>query len=138
MTMTQRELNGHNLPEGERLDVNAGGFLVGPGTEISDDIPAVGCSVFVLNAETVRILGRDRIDKLVDLALGFRTKLMLSNGEYVVPALASVVLFDFWQKINLSGVISRANGWGEAEHEELRQVVDSDIASLEQRVMEGC
>ena len=137
MAMAQRELNGHNLPEGERLDVTAGGFLMGPGTEMSDDIPAFGGGVFVLNAEIVRILGRERLDKLVDLATRFRIKALLSDGEYVVPAPASAVLLGFWDKINRSGIMSRADGWGESDHEELRQVVDVDIAAFEQYVTEG-
>ncbi len=137
MTMTKNELNGHNLPEGERLDVSAGGFLVGPGTELSDEIPAVGCNVFILNAEIVRILGRERLDKLVDLAMQYRQKVNLSDGEYVVPAPASLVLFDFWQKINLAGRNSRANSWNESKQEELRLIVDVDIAALEQHVIEG-
>lgn len=98
-------LDGFAVPAGERLDVSAGGFLIGPGTETSDEIAAVapaGC--FILNAEAVKAVGRETLDALLALSREIRWDGRFSPGEYVMPPFAVAVLGrHFLHSLNDSG-----------------------------------
>lgn len=61
---------GLSRADGGRVDHRAGGEVDGPGTETSDDIPAwLSDGEFVLNAEAVKMIGRDKLDKLNNAGL---------------------------------------------------------------------
>ena len=52
---------GRGLPK--RKDFRPGGKVAGPGTETSDDIPAwLSDGEYVLNAEAVKLIGKDKLD----------------------------------------------------------------------------
>jgi hypothetical protein len=102
-------LDGHKTTPDNRLDVSAGGLLVGTGDGMSDSIFATSPSgAFVLNAETTRLIGAERLDRLVGLALVMAGKAKLSAGEYVIPQQAIAVLGrKFFHTINLAGNLLR-------------------------------
>lgn len=102
-------LDGHSASEDNRLDVSAGGLLVGPGTSTSDSIHAnAPQGVFILNAEAVRLVGTERLDRLIDLATALTVKAKLSAGEYVVPRQAVAALGrQFFGMLNDAGNIIR-------------------------------
>lgn len=87
------ELNGHGSTAENRLDVSAGGLLIGPGTEMSDDIFAtMPAGAYVLNAEAVRIVGSEKLQRLVSLATAIRENAKLADAEFVMPPHAVAVL----------------------------------------------
>jgi hypothetical protein len=98
-------IDGHNTSNENRLDVSAGGLLVGPGTEMSDEIKAASqIGTGILNAEAVRLIGKDQIDALVKLATEARLRLALSAGEYAVPVVAVAAMgWEFFDRINQAG-----------------------------------
>lgn len=50
---------------GQRKDIRDGGEIVGPGTETSDDVPLMGSDgEYMLNAETVKMIGKKKLDQL--------------------------------------------------------------------------
>lgn len=112
-------LDGFAVPDGERLDVSAGGLLVGPGTETSDEIATTmpgGC--FILNAAAVKAVGRETLDALVALSHGLQVNGWFSPGEYVVPPRAVAVLGrHFWHSLNDAGrILLRGHFLDPAEH----------------------
>ncbi len=70
-----------------RADYTPGGKVRGPGTETSDDIPAwLSDGEFVLNAEAVKMIGKDKLDAINNKGLAMREgKTGLKAG---MPALA--------------------------------------------------
>lgn len=98
-------LDGFNTSPENRLDISDGGLLVGPGSETSDEIYAkTNMATGVLNAEVVRMIGRERLQEIVRMATECRVPLRVSPGEFVVP-LAAVTAFgvDFWMDMNDAG-----------------------------------
>ena len=60
-------------PAKKWLKLSDGGEVVGPGTETSDDVPIMGSNgEYMLNAEAVKIIGKDRLDELNELGLKAR------------------------------------------------------------------
>ncbi|MDO8311503.1 MAG: hypothetical protein Q7T25_06160 [Sideroxyarcus sp.] len=50
---------------GQRKDIRDGGEIVGPGTETSDDVPLMGSDgEYMLNAESVKMIGKKKLDRL--------------------------------------------------------------------------
>lgn len=127
-------LDGHNTSNDNRLDVSAGGLLIGPGTSTSDSIFATTpAGAFVVNAEAVRLVGAERLDRLVDLARVLTGKAKLSAGEYVMPQQAVAVLGrEFLAIINNAGNIIRDGCSPDpAEHERLLlDWIDKAIAGI--------
>ena len=113
-----------------RLDITRGGLLVGPGTETSDDISAAAHGqVFVLNAETVKIVGADRLDALLTIITEHHTNLSVSAGEYIIPERAIRFMSEqFWFYLNDAGLVARKNGTPDPAHAAgIAQVVDDAI-----------
>jgi hypothetical protein len=53
-----------------RKDFRPGGKVTGPGTETSDDIPAwLSQGEFVVNAEAVKMVGKDKLEKINNAGL---------------------------------------------------------------------
>lgn len=82
------------------------GLVSGPGTATSDEVQAEGRpGIFVLNAETVRVLGSDRLTALVRQIRAMRARLWLSDGEFVVPPdVVAVLGADFLLSQNRAGL----------------------------------
>lgn len=129
------DLDGFAVSPDERLDVSAGGFLVGPGTETSDEIAAVapaGC--FILNAEAVKAVGRETLDALVALSHGLQVNGWFSPGEYVVPQSAVAVLGrHFWHSLNDGGrLLHGGHSLNPDEHRRaMREVAKESLRQLE-------
>lgn len=122
-------LDGHGSTRENRLDVSAGGLLIGPGTEMSDEIRAASViGIGILNAEAVRLISKDQLDALVKLATEARLRLALSPGEYAVPVVAVAAMgWDFWDKINQAGNALR---FGDADDPEaLREEIREHFAA---------
>jgi hypothetical protein len=93
----------------QRLDTTDGGFLTGPGDSMSDDIDAsMALGAFVLNAEVVRVIGKEGLAAIVSLCRDIRFDAKLSAGEYVVPAYAVAAMGRrFWHSLNDAGNLLR-------------------------------
>jgi hypothetical protein len=120
---------------GPRIDVSEGGCLVGPGTETSDSIPALlPLSACVLNAETVRRIGRGTLDAIVRTAVAAKMHAELSAGEYVIPPLVvSILGRELLHAWNTAGNLIR-DGHSldvEAHAAELQASADEALAILE-------
>jgi len=62
-------------PRQRRKDVSHGGEIDGPGTETSDDVPVMASDgEYMLNAESVKLVGVDFLDRLNKLGLEMRKK----------------------------------------------------------------
>lgn len=60
--------------QGLRKDMTGGGKVSGPGTETSDSIPArLSNGEFVLNAEAVKLIGKDKLEALNNQGLAMRS-----------------------------------------------------------------
>ncbi|WP_153116253.1 hypothetical protein [Rhodocyclus tenuis] len=109
------------------------GLVTGPGTATSDDVSAEARpGIFVLNAETVRVLGADRLSALVEKVRALRTPVWLSAGEYVlapdvVAALGAGVLHSW----NRAGLDLREGG---ADPQAIEAQMLEALACTEQRV----
>lgn len=134
-------LDGHNATPSNRLDVSTGGLLVGSGDGVSDSIHAtIPSGAFVLNAETVRLIGADRLDRLVELALTLVGKAALSAGEYVIPQQAIAVLGrQFFHALNIAGNLLRdGDSPDPQEHEQaLLAYIDKALACLNELHAKG-
>jgi hypothetical protein len=65
----------------QRTDMKPGGEVSGPGTETSDDIPAwLSDGEFVLNAEAVKMVGKDKLDKINNAGLEKRKNKFACGG----------------------------------------------------------
>ena len=76
---------GKFLADGGRVDHTDGGEVDGPGTETSDDIPAwLSDGEYVLNAEAVKLVGKQKLDKINKAGLkrrgGTGPGLEMANG----------------------------------------------------------
>lgn len=129
-----RILDGHHTTPDNRLDVSAGGLLIGPGDSRSDSIhTTIPYGAFVVNAESARLVGAERLDRLVDLSRVLTGKARLSAGEYVIPQQAVAVLGrQFFAILNDAGNIIRDGCSPDpAEHERLLlDWLDKAIAAL--------
>ncbi len=124
-----RIIDGHNTSNENRLDVSAGGLLIGPGTEMGDEIEAASViGTGILNAEAVRLIGQDQLDAIVKLAIEARLRLLLSPGEYAVPVVAVAAMgWEFWERINEVGNALR---FGDADDPEtLRAEITEHFAA---------
>lgn len=77
----------------KRRDFRPGGKVNGPGTETSDSVPAhLSDGEYVLNAEAVKLIGKDKLDALNQqgLAVRDRAEPRLSSGGSVSAARAFV------------------------------------------------
>ena len=62
-------------PAKKWLGLNTGGKVSGPGTETSDSIPArLSTGEYVLNAEAVKLIGKDKLDHVNAMGLAARRK----------------------------------------------------------------
>ncbi len=98
-------LNGFEATAENRLDVSAGGLLVGPGGEREDQISALApAGAAVINACAVRLIGIDRLSRLSELASARTVKCALSPGEFVLaPQVCAVVGRGLVQVLNDCG-----------------------------------
>lgn len=72
-----------------RKDMTDGGRVNGPGTETSDDIPAwLSDEEYVLNAEAVKLVGKDKLDAINEAGLRRRGGGVTAGVKGGVPALA--------------------------------------------------
>lgn len=63
-------MSGKYFAEGGRVDHTDGGEVSGPGTETSDDIPAwLSDGEFVVNAEAVKMVGKDKLEAINNAGL---------------------------------------------------------------------
>lgn len=63
-------MSGKYFAEGGRVDHTDGGKVAGPGTETSDDIPAwLSDGEYVLNAEAVKLVGKDNLEEINNAGL---------------------------------------------------------------------
>ena len=68
-------LKGLAGPRQRRKDISKGGEIDGPGTETSDDVPVMASDgEYMLNAETVKLVGIDFLDRLNELGLDMRRR----------------------------------------------------------------
>ncbi|MBW7902944.1 MAG: hypothetical protein H3C26_15790 [Rhodocyclaceae bacterium] len=139
-----RILDGHNVSPGNRLDVSAGGLLVGPGGATSDSIPAtLPPGSFIVNAESVRIVGVERLDRLLDGVQALTMPAQLSTSEYVVPPPVVAALGrQFFCALNTAGnVIRDGDSPDPQEHERLTidwlDQVLAGLAELREKGVEG-
>ncbi len=128
-------LDGNNTSHDIRLDVSGGGLLDGSGTDTSDGIAALAAiGTGILNAEAVRLIGREQLNAIVRLATVSRLRLMLSTGEYAVPAVAvSAMGWEFWNRINQAGNALRSGEVGDPEslRSEIREHFASGLRNLQ-------
>lgn len=65
--------DGGDVEPTERVDYRPGGKVAGPGTETSDDIPAwLSDGEYVLNAEAVKLVGKDKLEQINNAGLAKR------------------------------------------------------------------
>lgn len=123
-------LDGFNTSPDNRLDISEGGFLVGPGSETSDEIYAkCVMATGVLNAEVVRMIGRERLQAIVRMATECRVPLRVSPDEFVVPIAATAAFgADFWQALNEAGNRLRSGTSEDPERERREANRRFDIA----------
>lgn len=70
--------------DGGRVNMKPGGPVRGPGTETSDDIPAwLSDGEYVINAEAVKMVGKDKLDKVNEAGLKRREA---RGGKKPAPA----------------------------------------------------
>lgn len=87
-----RVLDGHSATAEDRLDVSAGGLLVGPGGEREDLIPCIApYGAAIINAAAVRLTG-NRLQRIADLVAAKNVRLLLSPGEFVLRPDVSATL----------------------------------------------
>jgi hypothetical protein len=107
--LSNRKADGGSMA---RVDMTPGGAVEGPGSETSDSIPAwVSNQEYVLNAEAVKLAGKDRLDALNEQGL----KVRYGNGARMVNGEAKPNgLFD-------GGMLGLAMGAGAATYNQLDQ-----------------
>lgn len=118
----KRILDGHGASNDNRLDTSAGGLLVGPGDGMSDSIHAtLPSGTFIVNAESVRIVGAERLDRLLDIVQALTMPAHLSTGEYVIPPFVVAALGRwFFVPLNEAGNLIRSgDSPNPQEHERL-------------------
>ena len=72
---------GKFLAKGGRVDHTDGGDVQGPGTETSDDIPAwLSDGEYVLNAEAVKMVGKDKLEQINNAGLAKRENKFACGG----------------------------------------------------------
>lgn len=79
--------DGGEVEPTQRADYTPGGEVRGPGTETSDDIPAwLSDGEYVINADAVKLIGKDKLEAINNKGLEVREKKKLFSGG--VPRLA--------------------------------------------------
>lgn len=85
-------LDGHSATVENRLDVSAGGLLIGPGGEREDRIPCtIPLGGAIINATAVRLTG-DRLQRLSALVAAKQMRGMFSPDEFILrPDVAAFI-----------------------------------------------